>query len=82
MARYYFNIYDGQTPADDDGTELPDVYTARKEAIRLCGEILREVRCSFDSESDWRLEVTDDHDNRLFILRFSVDTPGATPPTS
>ena len=77
MARYFFNIRDGQTPVDDGGTELPDLYTARKEAIRLCGETLREVDGALGSDSDWRLEVTDDQSKTLFILRFSMQAQDA-----
>ncbi len=72
MARFFFNILDGQTPVDEDGTELPDIYTARSEAIRLCGEILREAGTHFGSGTEWKLEVTDDHRTRLLMLRFSV----------
>ena len=72
MARYFFNVLDGQTPDDAEGTELPDLYTAKKEAVRLCGEILRELNDTFGKDSDWRLEVTDDRRNVLFILRFSM----------
>ena len=79
MARYFFNILDGQTPADDAGTELPDLRTAQREATRLCGEILREVSSAFGTASDWRLEVTDDQRNPLFSLRFSIQAHDARP---
>ena len=72
MPRYFFHVYDGYSSLDQDGTELPDIYTAQCEAIRLSGEILREEGGRFWNNTDWRLEVTDASGAVLFILRFSA----------
>ena len=79
MARFFFNILDDRTPVDEDGTELPDISTARSEAVRLCGEILREAGACFGSGTQWELEVTDDHRIRLLTFRFSIHAVSNTP---
>ena len=43
MPRYFFHVCDGFSTKDTDGTELPDIYAAQEEAIRLSGELLREM---------------------------------------
>ena len=72
MPRYFFNVYDGYSKLDTDGTELSDIYTAQHEAIRLSGELLREEGGKFWNNNEWRLEVTDASGVVLFILRFSA----------
>ena len=72
MPRYFFNVYDGYSSLDQDGTELPDIYTAQNEAIRLSGEILREEGGKFWNGTEWKLEVTDLSGVVLFVLRFSA----------
>ena len=72
MPLYFFNVYDGYSKPDTDGTDLPDIYTAQSEAIRLSGEILREEGGKFWNNTEWRLEVTNASGTVLFILRFSA----------
>jgi hypothetical protein len=43
MPRYFFHMRDGSTVLDAEGTELPDLKAARDEAIRACGEMLRDI---------------------------------------
>jgi hypothetical protein len=42
MPRYFFHLRDGRTSLDDDGTELPDIHAARRTAITLSGETLKD----------------------------------------
>lgn len=72
MPRYFFNVYDGYSKLDTEGTDLLDIYTAQSEAIRLSGEILREEGGKFWNETEWRLEVADASGTILFTLRFSA----------
>ena len=72
MPRYFFNVYDGYSLLDQDGTELPDICTAQNEAIRLSGEILREEGSKFWNGTEWRLEVTDVTGVVIFPLHFSA----------
>ena len=72
MPRYFFNVFDGYSSLDMDGTELPDIYTAQNEAIRFSGEILREEGGKFWNGTEWKLEVTDESGTVLFTLHFSA----------
>jgi hypothetical protein len=87
MPLYFFNVLDGHSHRDETGTELPDIYTAQAQAIRLSAEILREMGTRFWNGTEWKLEVTDDQGRTLFILRFSAEEsitladPRPDPPT-
>ena len=72
VARYSFNIYDGVTIMDDEGTEFRNWEDARLEAIRLCGETLKDHPKRTAIGEDWRMEVTDKWGLVLFRLDFSV----------
>jgi hypothetical protein len=74
MPRYFFNIRDGETIIDDEGTELPDLDAARAEAIGLSGEMLHHgprATPLWDGTS-WEMWVTDESERTLFTLRFSA----------
>lgn len=73
MPRYFFHVMDGASMRDQEGTELPDVYTAQAEAIRLSGEVLRDMGARFWDGTEWRLEVADEAGQVLFTLRFSAE---------
>jgi hypothetical protein len=73
MPRYFFHVMDGYSARDTEGTELPDIYAAQDQAIRTSGEILRDMGAEFWNGTEWTLEVTDESDQILFVLRFSAD---------
>ena len=73
MPRYFFNIDDGYSEPDDTGTEFPDIYIAQSEAIRMSGEVIRELSARLWGGPDWRLEVTDEYGTSLFVLCFSAE---------
>ena len=73
MPRYFFHVIDGHSDIDTDGTELPDVHVAQAEAIRLVGEILRDMGGRFWDGTQWRLEVADEEARVLFVLHFSAE---------
>ena len=64
---------------DQDGTELPDIYTAQAQAIRFSGEILRAMGAKFWNGTAWRLEVADARGQILFVIRFSAEERPAGP---
>ena len=88
MPLYFFHVIDGYSHRDESGTELPDIYTAQAQAIRLSAEILREMGARFWNGTEWKLEVADEHDRILFILHFSAEErmtladPRPNPPTA
>lgn len=71
MPQYFFHVHDGSSALDTEGSELSDIYTAQAEAVRMCGEILKEMGARFWDGAGWRLEVTDDVGQTLFICHFS-----------
>ena len=75
MPRYFFNVYDGTSAPDAEGTECADIYVAQAEALRMSGEIMRDLGTRFWGGSEWRLEVTDTAGRILFIIRFSAEEP-------
>ena len=73
MPRYFFNVQDGQSSPDREGTELPDLETARAEAVRLSGEVLRDAGVKYWDHPAWRLHVGDEGGRTLSMLRFSAE---------
>jgi hypothetical protein len=70
MPIYHFNVRDGANIPDPEGTDLPDLRSARVEAVKLAGRLLMDEADSFWEGSDWHLEVTDDSGIALFRLDF------------
>ena len=82
MPRYHFNIYDGFSSHDRDGTELADVHEARREALRRTSDLLDEEVIRGRLGEDWRMEVTDDAGVLLFRFDFIVERKAAETPVS
>jgi hypothetical protein len=76
MPRYFFHIDDGKHLPDHEGLELADVKAARSEAVRAAGSMLQdENEADLDRSSAWQMAVTNEADQLMFILRFSIDSP-------
>jgi hypothetical protein len=73
MPRYFFNVYDVSSTLDPSGTVLPDIYTAQEQAMRMAGELLREMRSIIWDGVTWKLEVVDETGEVLFVLHFSAE---------
>jgi hypothetical protein len=72
MPQYFFNVDDGEPLIDEEGTELPDLESARQAAVILSGEILRDGSgTGLWRGKPWRLWVTEGRrGKRLFTLSF------------
>lgn len=68
MPRFHFNVVGGPAHLDDEGFDLPDAGTARRDLIRYSGDLLREYADKFGAEA-WRLELTDEAGFIVFALR-------------
>ena len=69
MARYYFNLREGdELIADDEGLELPAIESARNEAIRGLADLTRDAICN-SARGDLAIEVVDDERKLLFVAR-------------
>ena len=60
MPRYFFHVHDGSDRPDHEGTECPDVETARSQAVSLLGEMVRYLDGRFWRHPEWRLNVVDE----------------------
>lgn len=70
MPIFHFNVHDGISIPDQDGHELPDLDAARREAIDLSGQLIREMGAAFWTGEEWRMDVTDHNGMILFSLAF------------
>ena len=77
MPRYHFNVYDGHSEIDTEGTDLLDWQHARREAVRLAGAILANEADKLLLGEEWRLEVADPTGLILFRLDFSFHESAA-----
>ena len=72
MPRYFFHIHDGSAGPDTEGTDLAGMGQVRFEAVRLTGEILRDMGGRFWRHPEWRLTVTDETGAEVLGLRVSA----------
>jgi len=80
LPRFHFNVEDGQSWPDREGTELPDVGAARSEAVHLAGRLLQDGAAEFWDSGQWRVVVTDGAGVPLFTLSFTAsEQPRAAP---
>ncbi|WP_085810968.1 DUF6894 family protein [Sphingomonas sp. TZW2008] len=77
MARFFFHVRDSETYIDVQGTVLPDLRTARREAVRFAGALLTDNPDTFWQGAEWTMRVTDEADLTLFELTFFA-TEGAS----
>jgi hypothetical protein len=70
LPRYFFNVHDGRSRLDREGTELPDLKTVREEAVRFAAGLLADHSDEFWQGDEWVLEVADEEGLVLFKLQF------------
>jgi hypothetical protein len=58
LPRYFFHTHNGETVLDHRGLEFP-TRAARDEAIRTCGEMLRQIPSAINNGDPFQLWVTD-----------------------
>jgi hypothetical protein len=71
LPRYFFNVQHSPSGPDSEGSELPNLHAAREAAVKLCGEMIREMDDRFWDAPLWRLEVTNLEKRLLFSLTFA-----------
>jgi hypothetical protein len=72
MPRYFFNIHHDKTDTDLWGEELPDRNAAWIEAAATAGQMLRDNMDAIRTGRDWKMEVTDEFRNPLFLLQITA----------
>jgi hypothetical protein len=73
MPRYFFNVYHDRAELDEEGEELPDAQAAWHEATVTAGQIIQDLDGRLRPGQDWRLEVTDEFANPLYVIYVSAD---------
>ncbi|HLZ73947.1 DUF6894 family protein [Phenylobacterium sp.] len=81
MARYFFDIRDGEFFPDEVGSEFVDLEAARIHAVVRSGELLKENPSRFWEGEEWQLEVRDEARRVLFILTFMATNSPDLPRT-
>jgi hypothetical protein len=75
MPRYYFHIHHDRLQIDREGQELPDKHAAWKEATVTAGQMLQTIDGKLQPSKEWCMEVTDEFQNKLFVLHINVERP-------
>lgn len=75
MPRYFFHVIHERHDVDHEGEDLPDRHAAWKEATETAGQMLQGLDGKLKPECDWRMEVTDELQNTLYILHISAEKP-------
>jgi hypothetical protein len=73
MPRYFFHIHHNGAQMDRDGEELPDKDAAWKEATLTAGQMLQSIDGRLEPGHDWRMEVTDEFANPLYVIRVRAE---------
>jgi uncharacterized protein DUF6894 len=75
MPKYFFNVFHDRTEWDSVGEELPDQHAAWKEATVTVGQLLQSLDGKLQPDQDWRMEVTDEFANPLYVIHVSAKRP-------
>ncbi|KGT79699.1 hypothetical protein JEY40_33715 [Bradyrhizobium japonicum] len=75
MPRYFFHIIHERTEIDDVGEELRDKHAAWKEATVTAGQMLQGIDGKLKPGRDWRMEVTDEFQNTIYVLHIQAEKP-------
>lgn len=77
MPRYYFHTLDGKVAIDTDGTDLPGLTEAKREAAHMLGVMLCRQADEIIQDRMLTVEVTDRSSRALFRLDMSVQNEPA-----
>jgi hypothetical protein len=75
MPRYFFHVYHDLPELDYEGAELPDKHAAWKEATVMAGQTLQDLDGNLKPGREWRMEVTDEFANPLYVLHINAEGP-------
>ena len=71
MPRYFFNLHNRVCLPDEEGAELPDLESARANAVKTARELMGEDLRSGELSLDHWIEVTDEAGEHALSLRFN-----------
>ena len=68
MPKYFFNLVDGRTSLDREGSQIESLEQARLEAVVYAASMLRDRPEEVWAGGNWRVEVSDDQKRLLFTI--------------
>ncbi|MGQ0560127.1 MAG: DUF6894 family protein [Sphingosinicella sp.] len=72
MAHYFFNIHNSiGAIADEEGRDLPDLASARAEALKGARSLIAAAVLEGWLDLDGRLEITDPEGKLLFVTHYT-----------
>ena len=75
MPRYFFNVLHDTLQTDEEGRSSPIKQAAWNEATVTAGRILQSLDGKLKPGHDWKMEVTDEFRQPLFVLHISAEKP-------
>ena len=73
MPKYFFHVYYERAEVDHVGEDLPDKHAAWEEAIVTAGQIIQDIDGKLQPGKEWRMEVTDEFANRLYVIHINAE---------
>jgi hypothetical protein len=74
VPRFYFHTETDVRVTDTKGQEFPGYEEARREAIRTCGQMMREAAEAFWGSRPWNVSVT----NEAGLIMWEIYVDGQT----
>ena len=75
MPRFFFHVHDGEFIPDEDGTDLPSLISAKREATRYAAKIMGDHPERAWEAGEWSVVVTDEDRLVLFKLTITATVP-------
>jgi hypothetical protein len=75
LSKYFFHVYHNEPEIDYEGEELPDKHAARREATVMAARTLQGLDGKLQPGREWRMEVTDEFANALYVLHINAEKP-------
>jgi hypothetical protein len=73
MPIYSFRIFRGQKSNPDLTKSLPNKLAAKKEALTICSDLVRDIVSKLEPNIAWRLDVADQDGNCFFRVQVSAE---------
>jgi hypothetical protein len=73
MPKYFFNVHHERSTIDEEGEELPDRHEAWRAATLAAGEMIKGIDGKLVPGREWRLAVTDEFRNPLYVIHVSAE---------
>jgi hypothetical protein len=73
MPRFSFSLRRAGGEAEVEDLDLPDVESARREALLACGDLLREMDELPQTRTAWEMQVSTESGKPIAVIRFSAE---------